>query len=321
MSSPVPRLPPGLQARLKPLWERLRRPLKAGFLAALATALVTLALPNQYTSEARILPADQRAGGGLGMAAAAAAAVGVMIPGQDSPDAAYVDILNSYTLRKELLETPFQFTVRTWYFGRPQARSQTLYAYLGKSNLDRAMRALKERITITRDFKTKLLTIAVQTESPELSQQVAQRLAHLLDDFVISKSQTRGGAKATFTEERLRDARSDMDRAEAAFQAFLEGNRNYLASADPAVRLRGLRLENDLKLRTQVVTTLTIAREQALLEAKNDMPILNVLDAGNLPIDKSGPARSQAVLTTWFLVSLLVLGIQERRWVLDRLAR
>jgi hypothetical protein len=43
-------------------------------------------------------------------------------------------------------------------------------------------------------------------------------------------------------------------------------------------------------------------REQALLEEKNDIPILNVLDPGNLPIEKSKPARSVVVLLTMMLV-------------------
>jgi uncharacterized protein involved in exopolysaccharide biosynthesis len=70
------------------------------------------------------------------------------------------------------------------------------------------------------------------------------------------------------------------------------------------VRLKGTRLEAELRLRTQVVTTLAIAREQALMEEKNDMPILNVLDVGNLPLEKSGPARSQTVVFVAIVISL-----------------
>jgi hypothetical protein len=53
-----------------------------------------------------------------------------------------------------------------------------------------------------------------------------------------------------------------------------------------------MRLENDLRLRQQLVGTMSINLEQALLEEKNDMPILNVLDEGNLPTLKSRPMRS-----------------------------
>jgi uncharacterized protein involved in exopolysaccharide biosynthesis len=245
----------------------------------------------------------------MGTAAAAAAAVGVAIPGQESPDAAYLDILESRSLREALLLTRFSFKVRTWLLGSQQSREQTLFEYLDKKNIDRAVKALKERITVTRDIKTKLITIVVETESPQLSQQLAQSLIHQLDNFVVAKSQTRGGVKAAFSENRLSEARQEMVQAEDSFRRFLDGNRNYLQSSDPAVRLKGIRLDGELKLRTQIVTTLAIAREQALLEEKNDMPILNVLDAGNLPIEKSGPSRSLAVgiaVTCGFILSLLI---------------
>ena len=203
-----------------------------------------------------------------------------------------VDILASRSLRELLLQTRFTFTVRTWYLGSEQTRDQTLYEYLEKKNQDRALKYLKKIITVTRDPKTKLITITVETESPQLSQLVAQRMVRLLDGYVVNTTKTRGGVKAAFSEKRLNESRMEMAKAEDVFRAFLDGNRNSLTSPDPGVRLKGLRLDNELRLRIQLVSTLAIAREQALLEEKNDMPILNVLDVGNLPIDKSAPPRS-----------------------------
>ena len=311
-------------------WLRsLRRPLAWGLAAALLTALVSLFLPNQYRSEARILPADPRSGGSLAQMAAAAAAVGVAVPGQESADAAYVDILTSRWMAEQLLQSPFRFHLRRvhlgplafsfWRLGSEEGREQTLYAYLDKPNLDRAVSALKRLTTVSRDLKTKLLTVQVETPSPELSQQVVRRMVSLLEEFVVTKSQTKCSAKAAFSAKRLVEARVEMAQAEEDLRRFLDTNRNYLQSADPAIRLRGLRLENELKLRTQLLTTLAISREQALMEEKNDMPILNVLDPGNIPIDKSWPARRTMVLLAGLLATLASLAYQNRRWIRDRL--
>ena len=51
-----------------------------------------------------------------------------------------------------------------------------------------------------------------------------------------------------------------------------------------------------MRLRQQLVTTLALGYEQALLEEKNDMPILNVLDEADVPFEKSGPSRTLNVL-------------------------
>jgi len=48
--------------------------------------------------------------------------------------------------------------------------------------------------------------------------------------------------------------------------------------------------------------------EDALLQEKNDMPILNILDEGNLPINKSRPGRATNALLMGVLVFLGTLG-------------
>jgi len=304
----------------KALLLNLKHPLLLGLAAAVGVAIITLFVPNQYTSEARILAADARGGNNLGQLATAAAVVGVSIPGQDSADSAYVDILKSRWMLEQLLDSTYSFHAKAWYLGRTQEHQETLQNFLRAKNHDRGVRNLKQHIAIARDLKTKLLTLTVETKSPELSQQVCQRMVTLLDEFVVQRSSTRGGNKAAFAQKRMVEARNELAEAEDTFRTFLYTNRNYLTSADPAVRLKGLRLENELKLRTQIVTTLAISLEQALIEEKNDMPILNVLDKGNLPQEKSGPKRSTFVALAFLLGFFGLLGWENRDYLKSRLA-
>ena len=260
-------------------------------------------MPNYYRSEARLLPVESKGlSGNLGGLATAAAAFGVSVPGGEGNDANFVDVLNSRWMREQLLQNEFQYHARSWLFGAEQVRKGTLYEYVDEKNMDRAVKELGKVLSASRDLKSRVITLSAETKSPDLSQQVVQRAGKLLEAFLQEKGRTRGGAKAIFAEARLADARLEMDQAEDAFRRFLEGNRNYQGSGDPAVRLKGTRLENELRLRQQLVTTLALNREQALLEEKNDLPILNMMDPGNLPIDKSKPARSVIVLAVMFLV-------------------
>jgi uncharacterized protein involved in exopolysaccharide biosynthesis len=110
-----------------------------------------------------------------------------------------------------------------------------------------------------------------------------------------------------------------MVEAEGAWRKFLEVNRNYQSISDPATRLNGARLENELRLRQQLVTTLALNREQALLEEKNDIPILNVMDPADLPTEKSGPARSLIILGVAALVAGACWTVFNWAWVQARL--
>jgi uncharacterized protein involved in exopolysaccharide biosynthesis len=298
----------------------LKKPLQWALAAGLLTALVTLLMPNYYKSEARLLPVETKGlGGNLGGLASAAAAFGVSVPGGDSSDANFVDVLNSRWLREQLLQTQFQYHIRRWRFGAEHLQKGTLYEYVDQKNMDRALKELGTIVSASRDLKSKVISISAETKSPELSQLIVDRANKLLEVFLQDKGRTRGGAKATFAEARLADARHEMDEAEDILRRFLEGNRNFQTSGDPAVRLKGTRLETELRLRQQLVTTLALNREQALLEEKNDIPILNVLDPANLPIDKSKPARAVIVLLTTLLVGLGVWAWQNRDWIRERL--
>lgn len=297
-------------------YKKVLRTVRVGLAVCAITIVGSLMVPNRYKSESKILPTDARGAGGIG--AAAAAAAGISLPGTDGPDAIYIDILNSRSLRKELLSTQFTYSFQSWYFGHRQFKTKSLYEYLNKKNSDRALNSLKGFIVVTRESKTKILTISVETVSPELSQQIIQRMTGLLNEFVVTKAQTRGHIRATFSERRLVEARKELAQAEEELRSFLDGNRNFLLSPDPSVRLKGMRLDNELKLRTQVLSTLAIGREQALLEEKNDMAILNLLDEANLPIEKSGPSRGVWVVVSTVLAILGAFGWERREWLLSK---
>lgn len=298
----------------------LKKPIIWAFAAGLLTALVTLFLPNYYRSEARLLPVESKGiGGNLGGLASAAAAFGVSVPGGDSTDANFVDVLNSRSLKEQLLRTEFQYHTRSWRFGAERLETGTLYAYVDEKNMDRAVKEVGSVVSASRDLKSKVITLSAETKSPELSQLIVQRAGKLLETFLQEKGRTRGGAKAAFAEARLAEARREMDEAEDTLRRFLEGNRNVQTSGDPSVRLKGSRLETELRLRQQLVSAIAMNREQALLEEKNDIPILNMLDPGNLPIDKSKPSRSVMVLLAMLLVGAGGWVWLNRGWVRERL--
>ncbi len=222
-------------------------------------------------------------------------------------------------MMEELLRTSFTFTARHWRFGSAVPHSGTLYAYLKPKDMDAAVRKAASMVSANRDIKTKVINIYADTPSPELSQLLARRARELLERFVQEKGRTRGGHKAMFAAARLQEARGEMAQAEAEFGRFLDRNRNFLTSPDPVTRLTGLRLEGELKLRQNLVATLAVGREQALMEEKNDIPILNVLNGGNLPIRPSGPDRPLAMAAAFLVVGAVAGAWVNRAWLKERL--
>lgn len=286
---------------------------KVACIVAFVAALVSLCLPLYFKSEATLLPTDSRAGSSLG--GIAAAALGLGLPGQDGPEVAYPEIIQSRWLRRTLMETTFTFTRKIPPFGRSRTETKPLREYLGGGNEDQVLRRLAQMLVVQRDLKTKKIVLSVETRSPDLSQQIVNKAVGLLETFLREKNQTRGKAKAAFLGERLVEAREHLADQETALKTFMTHNRNFSQSSDPAVRLQGLRMESELRLQQQLVSTLTLNREQALLEEKNDVPLLNLLDAGYCPVERSRPARAQIVALAFLVVFGGLLTWHRREWI------
>jgi len=280
---------------------------RSGVIALVGSGLVFLCsfmISDQYESVAKILPLESRANSTLGNMAAVAATLGIALPGGDSSDTNYVEIIESRSQRELLLQTRFKYHAIKGRIPEARLTTATLGEYLHIQNLDSGVHLVGKVVKANRDLKTKILTISAETTSPELSQQLVSRVLELLENFIREKSQTRGGFKAAFAQARLVDARAQQEKAEVLLHAFLDRNRNFNTSADPGVRLHGNQLEMELRLRQQLVTTLSMNLEQALLEEKNDIPILNILEPGNLPINHSWPARGLFVVISFFILAL-----------------
>lgn len=288
-------------------------------LVGLMISLCSLFIPNQYTSTARVLPRDPKNSSGLNSLAAAAAAFGIGAGVGEDMSASYVDILKSRWVSERLLTLTCDYSLRFWYFGKSKTKRGTLQEYLGAADLDRGDQRIKDVLEIQRDTKSGLITIMATTSSPELSQAVARETVRLLEEFIFSHSQSQASAKADFARGRHRELLEDIAIAEEYFRRFLIINRNYQQSNDPTIRLEGARLEADLNLKRQVATNLALAREQAVLDQKDNTPVLVVLDQGHLPIEKSRPSRALMVVGAMLISGLILVVSRHRKELIEKL--
>jgi len=284
---------------------KFKRAIKVAISAGLLAACASLFLHQYYKSTVTILPSTPKAGSGSLASAASALGLGV----STSDDISYLEVLQSRWLAERLLVAPREFKMGWGRFGKPKPYRQSLLNYLNDPNMDKAMEFLPKLYSQEQDLKSGVISINVETRSPQLSQQVAQQAAQLLIEFVTTQQRTKGGAKARFVRQRVQDVEADISRTEDTLRQFLQANRNYQTTTDPEVRLKGARLEFELQTKRQILIGLNVSLEQALQQEKDDTPLVNILDTGNLPIEKSRPGRAIIVL----LVTA-VAGIAMGTW-------
>lgn len=293
----------------------LRRAFVAALAAAFFTAILSLALPNFFRSETLVLP---KVGGGAGAAAMLAATAGipsVLGLGRTDEESYYSEIVGSHWMAEKLLNTEFDFKYQSWYFGKPQQRRQTLQQFFEVNSVkeyDRALETLNRWVEPRRDAKTGVMKISAEAPSPELAQQLAQKTTEYLDLALKTRVRTQAGARADYARQRLQVIRAEEERIRKVFEDFAKSHINFNQSPDPGVRTKGERLVIDLTLIRQVVGNLTIAYEQAELEARNTVPVISVLDDAYLPRRKHRPGRSGLVFLSALLVGGLVWGWGNR---------
>jgi capsule polysaccharide export protein KpsE/RkpR len=210
-----------------------------------------------------------------------------------------------------LLSLPMVFDYKKNPLSSTEHRSETLASFIGAKNGDRAVTKLRRMILVTKDLKSGLITVAVDSGSPSLSQQIDEKILAFLNDFVTQKNQTKGSIKARYASDRRGEVEKMYLEAENNLSRFLQTNRNYPQTADPAVKLQGFRLEQEAKLDFQLLTNIRMMEEQAKLEEKDNMPVINIIDSPNEPIDTNGPGRS-------FFVLGMMLCMATGRWLYFR---
>jgi len=271
---------------------KFKKAIKVAMFAGLLAACASLFLHQYYKSTVTILPSSPKTGSGSLASAASALGLGV----STSDDISYLEVLQSRWLAERLLVAPREFKMGWGRFGTPKPYRQSLLNYLNDPNMDKAKEFLPKLYSQEQDLKSGVISINVETRSPQLSQQVAQQAAQLLIEFVTTQQRTKGGAKARFVRQRVQDVEADIGRIEDTLRQFLQANRNYQTTTDPEVRLKGARLEFELQTKRQILIGLNVSLEQALQQEKDDTPLVNILDTGNLPIEKSRPGRAIIVL-------------------------
>ena len=282
-----------------------------GFFSAICMVLagIIIALvPNRYIAGASILPTtnENQSNSLLSMAEG--------IPGLDmmglnmnskSPSLLYPEILTSRMLMEKVLQKEYSYSRGN------KLIEQNLFEYFKTDNFDLAYEYLQLHSNVSYDKKNGIVTISVTTKNPDLSAQVANYFVECLDDFNRNQRQTSAGLNRDFVMKRIEEAKSDLSLAEENLKQFRESNLNYYRSTDPELLMMHDRLSREVEVKTQVYLTLAQQYEIATIQAKKEIPIIQILDQARPPSLKSGPARIKTtligLLAGIFISSLMVI--------------
>lgn len=174
------------------------------------SVVISLLLPKVYSATASILPSQQ--GGSLGIGAqlmgqfqGGLGAIGGGLLGMSSPLDVWKGMLKSQTVLDAVV-------VR---FGLKEAYE--------KETMEETREALEDNLSITRS-KEDILSITVYDKDPVKVAQMANAFVEELDKLNRSMAMSSGGRTRGFVDERLKETKVELAKAEDAMKAFQAHN-------------------------------------------------------------------------------------------------
>jgi uncharacterized protein involved in exopolysaccharide biosynthesis len=283
-----------------------------GILVAVALAVLAVVLiPPVYTARASFVTTSTgsslRLPGALARFGGAAAQLGLgdAADASESP-AFYSALIASRELRTRLLNSEFR-NPRT---ADPDDVAPLLSILRIRSDdparrMELGLRALEQSVRAAHDDRTSIVSLSVNSEWPDLSAAVANRTLELVSEFNQQQRGSRAGARRAFLDERVAEARTELNMVEALQRAFLEQNRAWRAS--PALTLQEERLRRESMRAAEVYLTLQQQLEAARIEEVNDVPLITVIDSAVPPRKAAWPRLGLLTIST--LLGGLILGL------------
>ncbi|MEX1010654.1 MAG: Wzz/FepE/Etk N-terminal domain-containing protein [Balneolaceae bacterium] len=165
--------------------------------------------------------------------------------------------------------------------------------------------SLRERISVSQDQETGLLTTQVKLQDPRASAEMNRHLIELLKEYVTDYRVEKARQTLEFVENSHRQARERFEAAQVELADFQDSN-VVLSTRRAETELERLQDEKDLAF--NVYNSLAQRLEEARLTLQEQTPIFKEVQAVNVPSQRSEPNRPLILIITAMLGGILSIG-------------
>lgn len=334
-----------LELALK-IWAERKFILKACGYAVIVGLVVAFSIPKEYTATATIAPemSDGKNGGGLSSLAAMA---GINMNASSSADAIYPDlypdIVSSTPFITELFDVPVEslnakidttlygylddyqrspwwsavtsapFKVLGWMISifkdkgevGDKAKLNPFHLTNKETNI---AKALSQRISISVDKKTSLITLSVMMQDARIAACLTDTVMSKLQNYVTEYRTNKARKDFQFQEKLFERKKKEYEKAQDDYAKFVDANKNIILLS---YRAEQERLENEMRLAYNVYTSVAQQLQVAEVKVQEVTPIYTIVEPATIPIIASKPSKSMLLFGIVFFAGVACVG-----WIL-----
>ncbi|MDL2214878.1 chain-length determining protein [Dysgonomonas sp. OttesenSCG-928-M03] len=322
-----------LLALAKKLWEKRRFIIKISLIGFVVGIIIAFSIPKEYKTTVIMAP-DSKSSGGVGNMGALAAMAGINLQ-QGTDDAIspelYPDLLSSTPFLKGLFNVQVQDKKQGinsdlyTYFEKEQSSAWWGYVLALPSKLLRIFSSpsnsttkdtvdsriieltpkqtgilnnLKNRISISVDKKTGVITLSTIMQSPEISASVADTVTSYMQNYIIRYRTEKARQDLTFTEKLYEEAKKDYYTAQQNYAVYSDGNMGVVSAR---YRTTQERLQNEMSLAYTVYNQMAQQLQLAKVKVQDTTPVYTVIQPAVVPLVPESPKKKLIIIGLVFL--------------------
>ena len=343
-------------ALISKVWASRKFIIKSVVISAVIGVVVAISTPNTYTASSMFIPNPSGGSSGgssglKGLASLAGINIGSSMEGsKEISPMLYGKILESFTYKKELLETPlknlgevtslrdffeneassssFLGTVKEYTIGLPskiigwfksESKEASLQSVEGLNTLTEEevgyFKTIDAMLSLNINDKDGYIEIIATSKLPQLAAQLVKNGENILQNQIIEIKTKSSLEILDYLEEQYTIKNKLLIEAQDNLANFKDRNLNISRSSFSNSQTR---LEAELQIATSVFQNVVTQLEQVKLQVAKDTPVFSFLKPVVVPTEKSAPKRSSIVIIWLFLGVVISIGyLLAKESVLD----
>lgn len=323
----------------KKLWQKRKLILKISLIGLVVGIVIAFSIPKEYTTTVILAP-ESNSGNTTGSAGALAAMAGINLggnvaDGDIAPDL-YPNIIEStpfiiglFNVRvndlKNEVDTILYFYIKdeqksAWWSKIMKLPSSIIGLFLAENKemgLDGinnfsltkeqtdVFNNLKDRITLTVDKKTGIITLTSTMQSPEISASIADTLTTYLQSYIINYRTQKARQDLAFTEKLYSEAKKDYSDAQQKYAKYLDENQNVILAS---YRVNQEKLQNEMALAYSVYNQVAQQLQLAKVKVQDITPVYTIIQPATIPLVPTKPNKKLIVIGVVFLMVIGICG-------------
>ncbi len=163
------------------------------------------------------------------------------------------------------------------------------------------VRSLRERVGVTVDVKSYVITVSVTMQDAKISADLAQVVLTMIQEYIVDYRTQKVKKDLAYAQDIYNDAKEQYYQSQHEFAVFEDRNQNISSSR---YRTELDRLRNEMDLDFSLYTSLASNLEQAKIKVQEETPVYAVIEPASRPSDDSAPNKPLILIAFCFLAGL-----------------